>query len=326
VRTAKILVLCVCVFATSLGAGVAAPAEEWPTKPISIYIGFPPGGPADIIARIYAPYMSKELGVPVVVVNKPGATGGVALEFVANSKPDGYTLQENSFGGLSTQPLLYHANFTHRNFTYILGHTGSVYAFLVKKETPWKDFREWVDYGRKNPGIKFGTHGPSNPMHVIMLWIAKRENLKILYATFKGDTDCFPAILGDHVDLGMAAGSQAPLIEAGKLRTLLQLTGDPADAAKVPSLGEVYPDFPIPIKTIAEAPTGLFGPKGIPAPIVQKLNRALKKGIYSEEYARYLKQNRRKPVLWEGEEVLPKLETAAEGYAAFLKEMGVERK
>jgi tripartite-type tricarboxylate transporter receptor subunit TctC len=321
-RTVKTLVLSLLILATSLGVGLTAGVEEWPTRPIELYLGYPPGGPVDIAARIYAPYMSKELGVPVVLVNKPGAQGALATEYVASAKPDGYTITENSYAATAKYPLTLHATFTIRDFTYILGHTGMNHAFLVRKDAPWKDFREWVEYARKNPGTKFGTHGPANTPHNIMVWISKRENLKLLFATFKGDADTFPALMGGHIDIGGAVGSQAPLIEAGKLRTLLQFNGDPADTTKVQFLEEVYPDFPIALKTMNEAPCGLLGPKGIPAPIVQKLNKALKKGIYSEEYGRYLKQSRRRLLIWEGEEVLPKLEMASEGYSAYLKEIG----
>jgi tripartite-type tricarboxylate transporter receptor subunit TctC len=325
-RTVKILVLSLFILTTSLGVGLTAAEQEWPTRPIELYIGLPPGGSNDIMARIRAPYMSKELGVPVVVVNKAGATGGVCMEYIANAKPDGYTIMEHSLANLAMQPITLHATFTIRDFTYILGHTGFSHAFIVKKDAPWKDFREWVEYVRKNPGIKFGTHGPTSNPHNIMVWIAKRENLKVLYATFNGDADTVPALLGGHIDIAMGLGGQASFIEGGKLRTILQLTGEPVDTTKVQSLEEVYPDFPISLKLMKEAPIGLFGPKGIPAPIVQKLNKALKKGIYSEEYTRYLKQNNRKLVIWEGEEVISKLEMATEGFAVFLKEIGFEKK
>jgi tripartite-type tricarboxylate transporter receptor subunit TctC len=270
--------------------------------------------------------MSKELGVPVVVVNKPGAAGGVCAEYITNSKPDGYTIMEHSFSAITMNPIVQHATFTIRDFTYILGHTGFSYALMVRKEAPWKDFREWLEYAQKNPGIKFGTHGPASIVHNIMVWIARHENLKVLYATFKGEADGFPALLGGHIDITIGAGGQASFIEGGKLRTILQLAGEPPDTTKVQSLEEVYPDFPISLKLLKEGPLGLLGPKGMPAPIVQKLNKALKKAIYSEEYTRYLKQNNRKVVIWESEEILPKLEIINEGVTAFLKEIGFEKK
>lgn len=96
-RTIKALVFWVFVMTVSSGVVLAAGMDPWPTKPIELYIGFSAGGAVDLLARAYVPALSKELGVPVVIMYKPGASGAVCGEYVARAKPDGYTIQESGF-------------------------------------------------------------------------------------------------------------------------------------------------------------------------------------------------------------------------------------
>ena len=205
----------------------------------------------------------------MVVVNKPGASGGLCLEYVVNSKPDGYTIVDHSFTNLVMQPFLSLCNIYIPRLYFYRRPYWIKSSFLVRKDAPWKDFRDWVEYAKKNPGTKFGTHGPAVSQHIIMVWITKHENLKVILATFKGDADTLPALMGGHIDMGMSVGSHVPLVEGGKLRTLLQLAGEPADTTKVQSLEEVYPDLPNSLKLLKESQMGLLA-KGYLLPLYKK--------------------------------------------------------
>lgn len=319
----SLVVLVVTVFATSQGAAFAAGVEEWPTRPIELYVGYAAGGTGDIATRMFAPLMSKELGVPVVVMNKPGATGGVLDEYIARAKPDGYTIKEGGYAPLTTRPFFMDTTFTYRDYTFILSYSDFGYAIVVRKDAPWKDFKELIEYGRKNP-VKYATSGAYSTGHLVMDWITRREGIKAIHAPLKSSGDATTQVLGGHVDMYCGSGAE-PLVEGGRLRTLLQLNGE-AESTKIPHLTEVYPDLPEALRLTVACPTGLAGPKGIPAPIVQKLAKALKKATEDEKFRRFLKREARGVVVWESEEIFKNLGKMYEAYPALLKEAGFVKK
>ncbi len=326
-RTIKTLVFSVFVIMT-VCAGVvqAAGTDQWPTKPIELYIGWPPGGTVDAVVRAYLPTFSKELGVPVVINYKPGAGGALCAEFIAKSKPDGYTIQESSYMIVSVDLLLTNTPVTFNDFTYVLAHSGVPCALAARQDAPWKTFKEWVEYARKKPGSTYGVVGIYNTATLAMEWIIKREGLQTNKVPFQGGGELIAPVLGGHIDTAVMWGAHVPLVESGKLKTLLQLAGEPADPIKVQSISEVYPDFPETLRLAVELPIGMTGPKGMPAPIVQKLAKALKKSVTEEQYRMFLKQTKRSLVLWEGEDAFKKVKMATEGYAAMLKEVGFVKK
>lgn len=309
------------VLALSAGMAWAAGEEKWPNKPIELVVGFVAGGSADLTARTYAPIMSKELGVPITIIYKPGATGAVAGEYVAKAKPDGYTISEVTFTQISRRPHTHHVNYTINDFTYIQSHSDSCWVFVVKKDAPWKTYRDFLEYARKSQSINYGTAGAYNSAHIIAEWIARRENLKWSFVPFKGFGEVIPALLGGHIDFGGSSGGHAPLIEGGKLRTLLQLSGDVVDATKVPNLKDIYPDFPSNLQDMIGT-CGLIGPKGIPAPVVQKLANALKKATESEQFKSFTKQERYKIVTLDSAKIYEAVKADSEAFSSFLKTIG----
>ena len=320
-QTAKILLLLVLAFAASASTALAGEKEEWPTKPVEIYMGYPPGGATDMVARVYAPIMSKELGVPVVLMYKPGAAGALCAEYIAGVKPDGYIIQEGSYNVIATRPHTVKTTMKPSDFTFILSHCTSNFAFVIRNDAPWRNFKEWVEAARVKPGSTYGTNGAYSNGHIIMEWIVRREGVKgVHHVPFSGGGEVFAPVLGGHIDMGWGAGQHLPLVEAGKLRVLLQLNGerDP----KIQYITDLYPDLPEPLKLTIDCPSGLTGPKGMPAPIVQKLSNALKKAIDDEGFRRLMKENKRVLVQWEGEDAFKKVQMISDAYPAFLKQLG----
>ncbi len=328
-KTIKRLVFGVFVMMiVSSGVVLAAGMDQWPTKPIDLWIGWPPGGAVDLVARAYVSTFSKELGVPVVINYKPGAGGVLCAEYIAKAKPDGYTIQESSYSIISTNLLTVNVPISFNDFTFILGHSGFNYGVVTRQDAPWKTFKEWIEYARKTPST-YGSNGVYTSLTACMNWIIKREGLKVNMVPFEGGGELIAPVLGGHVDISVASGQQIPLCQSGKLRTLLQYTGevpDP-DPIKVPYLTQLYPDFPEALTATSENPSGLSGPKGIPVPIVQKLAGALKKAVNEEGYMKFLRQSKRRLATnWEGEEALKKMKMATEAFATYLKEMGFVKK
>lgn len=318
----KVIYGVIFILALSTGMASAAGEEKWPTKPIELYIGFPPGGPSDNIARIYAPIMSKELGVPVVIINKPGASGALAAEYVAKAKPDGYTIMETSFAVVSQRPNTHHVTFSVDDFTIIGSHSMSSWCLLVKKDAPWKDYRAFLEHARKVQGLNYGIAGAYNAGHVVMQWISRREGINFTHVVFTGLGDSLPAMLGGHVDSIVSSGGHAPMVEGGKIKTLLQFSGEVSDATKVPYLTDVYPDFPESLRYAPEMPKGVTGPKGIPVTVVNKLANALRKATQSDELKRYAKQENLKIVDWDSAKIYKAVQIDFKGFGQALKEMG----
>jgi tripartite-type tricarboxylate transporter receptor subunit TctC len=250
--------------------------EAFPSKPITLLVGFPPGGVSDIAARALAPALSKQLGQPVLVENKPGAGGTLAVSLVYKAKPDGYTLINAGLTTLVTATYTSGVEWGPKDFTVILGHSDYNRAIIMRPGLPYKNFEEWVQYVKKHPGFKYGAYGALGTLHVVMEWIGKRLGLDIKPVHFKGDADGITALLGGHIEIFASAGAHAPHVKAGKLSTLLQITGEPVDSnpQSVARLMKVLPDAP---KEYIELPIGIFGPKGIPEPIKTKLLDGLKK-------------------------------------------------
>lgn len=321
----RIFILMLLVLALMSGMASAAVEEKWPTKPIELIIGWPPGGPADNAARIYAPIMSKELGVPITIVNKPGATGALGAEYVARAKPDGYTIMESSFSVISTKPLTHQVNYTIDDFTYILSHTDYGWCLLVKQDAPWKDYKDFLQYARKASAVPYGTAGAYNSAHVIIEWIARREGVNFSFVPFKGIADMLPALMGGHIVFAGSSGGHAPLVQGGKLRTLLQFSGEVVDSTKVPYITEVYSDFPEGRRAAAEMPKGLSGPKGMPASVVNKLANALRKAVQSEAFQRYAKGENIRIVVWDGAKIYKAVQSDHEAFGSFLKSVNFKK-
>jgi tripartite-type tricarboxylate transporter receptor subunit TctC len=300
--------------------------ETFPTKPITVLVGFPPGGPADITARSYAPAASKLLGRPVVVLNKPGAGGTVAIDTLAGSKPDGYMLVD---AGLSTLAYGMHTqgvSWGPKDFTIILGHTLYNFAVVIRSDAPWKSFDEWVQYVRENPGFKYGTYGALSTMHIIMEWIAKRLSLKMVPVHFPGDAPGMTSLLGGHIQAQLVAGAHTSLIRAGKLRTLLQVTSEPVDPdpKSVARLKNVLPDAPM---ELVKFPRGIFGPKGMPTAIQEKLNEVFKKAtVENPEFIRTHQLLNMVVEYHDPKELQEGLQGLYESFGNLLKSLGLERK
>lgn len=288
--------------------------------------GVSPGGVSDIAARSIVPVASKYLGQPVVVVNKPGAGGTLAIDFLASSKPDGYTLINAGSSTLAYGMHTQGVSWGPKDFTVILGHTIYNYAVVIRSDAPWKNFDEWVQYVKQNPGFKYGTYGALGTMHIMMEWIAKRIDLKLVPVHFPGDAPGITNLLGGHIQAHLAAGGHAAQVKAGKLRTLLQMTGEPVDSdpKSVARLKDVLPDAPMEVVAL---PVGIFGPKGIPDSIQAKLNDAFRKAtIENPEFVR-THQLMNMAVEYHGpKELQETLFKAYEDFGKLMKSLGLERK
>ena len=273
--------------AAHLAATSPAGAEEaYPSRPISIVAPFPPGGVADLTARPIAAALEKVLKNPVGVVNKTGAAGAVGMQYVATSKPDGYTL----LLALSSISIIPEADklfgrqpaFTVDQFVPLALLTADPTILVVRSELPWKTAREFIDDAKKRPGqISYSSSGIYGTLHMAMALLSQAAGIELRHLPTAGAGPAINAILGGHVD-ALATGPATVIghIQSGKLRPLASW-GDKRHPAlpDVPTFRELgYPGAEFYIWA------GLFAPKGTPPPVVAKLNEALRQAVTQPEF------------------------------------------
>ena len=221
---------------------LAESAEKYPSRPVTTIVGFAPGGVSDMTMRIWNKYLEKYMGGTFVVDHKPGAGGIVAFSYVANAKPDGYTLLNHADYFL---PVLNGtATYKMEDLRIIAQASRNGSVMVVNADAPWKTFQEFYDYCKKNPGVKWGNNGAGAMVYFRMQNLNKQAGMKLTSVPFKGDAEVISAILGNHVAVGnlsaVAARAQA---EAGKLRIIFSFD-PPKGFGLDPSLPTMATRFP----------------------------------------------------------------------------------
>lgn len=273
------VVLCTIGSALSL---TATAASDFPTRQINLIVATGPGGAADGLARIVASYMEKEWGKSVIVLNKPGAGGAIALLQVKNEVPDGHTLLVANGGTFSTQwQLMESPTFKIDDFTYIRSLATSSCAWVTSAKSPYKTLKDVWTAAKSGKSVSFG--GTSIEAKMYVDYVAKKEGTEIAVPIFKGVAEALQAALAGHVDLAFSGGSHAPYVKDGTMR-VLAATGDSrtADSPDVPTLKEM--GYGITFCAIH----ALAGPKGIPTDVVNKLSDAVRRAMRTQEGLRFL--------------------------------------
>ena len=246
---------------------------QYPDKPIRLVVPFPPGGAAELGARIYAAPLGQALGQPIIIETKPGADGAIAADFVMKAPPDGYTLfyaTNTAFNWvLATRKQPPYDPM--RDFTPVslVGYFG--FFLFTHPSVPAKNVAELISYARANPGkLNYGSGNSTSQLFGAQL--KKLENLDIVHVPYKGDSPLTIDLVGGRVQMAFATpGSAAPQVKEGKLRAL---------AAMFPNRSSLLPDVP----TAREAGLGkmsltpwggVFGPKGLPQEVVDRVAREL---------------------------------------------------
>ncbi len=275
-RLGKSIVACLVIMALAGSfSTVAQGASTYPDRPISLVIPLAAGGTVDLIARVLAPAMEKELHQSIVILNKPGGGMTVGGYAVASAKPDGYTL--GIFPVASALPELFSflrsAPYSSDDLRPISRVFTTPMVIIVKADAPWNSFKELVEYARKNPRMKYAHQGRGGTSHSAMSAIAKAEKLDLVDVPTDGDAAIIPAVLGGHVPIGMPAYSGAKsLLEAKKLKALaLCIDKKPGFAPDVPTVVELGYRLPY------SAFISLYAPKKTPDEAVKKVDEAVRK-------------------------------------------------
>jgi tripartite-type tricarboxylate transporter receptor subunit TctC len=265
------------ILATVLALSIAgaALAENFPTKPVKVIVGFSPGGTTDLIARAVAGVAPEFLGQSLVVINKPGASGTLAAKEVADSTPDGYTLM--IAGGSETTAV--------GNFKKLPYHPIDAFAPVIRfvkarmiicfnANAPWKTFQDFVDDARKNPGkYKYASTGHGGIYHAALLAMCYKANIKMKHVPYKGGAPGLAALMGGHVDVAIGSDAEIwSLVQGGKIRAVTLTSLDRSPILKdVPTLKELGYDVYL------ENQKGFVAPAKTPKDRITFLHDAFKK-------------------------------------------------
>jgi len=268
--------------AAALAAAGPLAAQDYPNKPIRLVVPYPPGGATDVIGRVMAQKLSTALGQQVVVDNRGGAAGSIGAAAVARATPDGYTLLMGALTSHSINAVLYgaQAGFDIEKSFAPIAIVGTVpLVFVVHPSVKANTLPELIALAKASPGtLSFASSGNGSPQHLAGEIFQRAAGVKMLHVPYKGSGPAMNDLVGGQV-LTMIETAPAcqPLIKAGKLRAIATATAQPVGTLPgVPTAAQAgLKDFEV------SSMFGLMAPAGTPAPVVARVNAALK-GILSQ--------------------------------------------
>ena len=266
-------------FAASLLLLLASAANAaWPDHPIKLVVPWAPGGSTDILARAVADKLTQSLGQPVIVENKAGASGNIGSEFVASSKPDGYTIL---FGSMSTHAINPAMDSKMpfdgvESFTPIAMLAFVTNTMVVNPSLPVSNLKEFIAYCKAHPGaVAYASAGPGSTNHLSAALMEKMAGIKMLHVPYKGGAPAVLSVVSNETQVLFTAGTQSlPHVKAGKLK-LLAVTENHRSALlpDTPTVAETLPGYEMAVWY------GAFGPKGLPPEITQRLNNEINRAM-----------------------------------------------
>ena len=260
------------VIAIALAASsLQVQAQPYPNQPIRLIVPFAAGGPSDVLARAFSQKLGEDLGQPVIIDNKPGAGTNLAAEFVARSKPDGYTIFLMMVGTQAINESLYKKlNYnTVKDFAPITLVASSSLMLVANPSVPVKNVSELIAYAKANPGkVNFGSSGTGTPLHLGGELFNVQAGTDITHVPYKGAAPALTDVLGGQIQTAMVGTPAAlPHVKSGKLTPIgvTSLKRTP-NAPEVPAIAETLPNFEV------ELVYALVAPAGTPNPIIKRLN------------------------------------------------------
>jgi len=285
-------------------------ADIYPVKPIKVVVPFPPGGGADTLIRLIAPLTSDLWKQSVVIENRPGASGAIGAELVAQSPADGYTLLMGSTAAVTEKNI--------QQFSPVALVSASPYIVTISPALNITSVRSLIAYAKANPGkIRYGSSGPGSASHLAGELFASLANISLLHVPYKGTGQALTDLLAGHIDLMFApAQTVMPQIESGKLIALAQTGAKRSDA---------LPNIP----TVAESGLsgysavgwfGLFAPANTPRPVIQKINQTVMFVMSQEKVRRAMLERGSDPASGSPEEFSAFLRLDQSKWAKLIKE------
>ena len=258
--------------ALALAAFALVAQAQYPSRPIRVLIPQPPGGANDTVARVIAPALGERLGQPIVIENRAGANGNLAMEVAAKAPPDGYTLLLAADAQIVINPHFY-SNLpfdTMKDLVPVASVVNTQMVLAVNPALPVKTLQEFIDDARRaNPPLAYASIGNGSQHHLVMEMLKQRANINLLHVPFKGGGPATTALIAGDVAAAFGGNSVTSHVRAGRLRALAVAgkTRSPA-FPDVPRLAEFYPGLEV-------TPwLGIFAPAGVPQAVIARLHEA----------------------------------------------------
>ena len=268
------------LFCLIAAQSLAQPTEKFPTKPITIIVGFAVGGGGDISSRWVADYLRERWKVPVVIDNKPGAGATIAASLLARAKPDGYTIALATTSPFTVAP--YFQSLTYdpgKDFTYLFQTLVSAQPLFVKADTPFKTIQELMTWAKANPNKLFWSTAATNGgTHISTQAAFKAAGIEATYVPYKGGADAMNGLLGGQIQ-ALVAAEFPPHAAAGTIRLLAESGPDKIpEYPQVPTYKEL--NFPISVPIFY----GFAGPAGMAPEVIKEWESAASEMVRTPEF------------------------------------------
>lgn len=267
--------------AAAAGGALAQDGSNYPTKPIRLVVTYAPGGSTDVVARLVAQDMTKQLGQNVIIENRAGANGAIGAEYVVKAAPDGYTLCYCTTGPTVILPLIdpklpYNPAKDLQPVTHVVNQP---FAIVVRSDLGINTLQELIRYAKANPQkFTYGSPGAATPMSLTAELLAHAGGVKFTAVQYRGDQPAVVDLLGGQIEgMSLATALVRQTTASGKVKVLaVSSAARLRDLPNVPTVAESgYPDF------ATNNFHGVFAPAGTPAAIVEKLHAAISSGLQS---------------------------------------------
>ncbi|WP_295853387.1 tripartite tricarboxylate transporter substrate binding protein [uncultured Xylophilus sp.] len=299
-------------------AGGAAVAQEahWPNKPIRVVVGFAPGTPPDIFARLYGDYVGKQLGVPLVIDNRPGTAGNLAADTVAKSRGDGYTLLYNLSTGFTINPYIYGKlpYDPQKDFVPVATTMRQGLVLIAPTKSPFKSARDLVAAAKARPNtLSHASYGAGSPSHLIVEWLKDETGTEMLHVPYRASP--VADLVGGQVDTLMEPISTGyPLIAGGRAQALAY-SGDTRHPAMpdVPTFAELVPGLSM------TSWHGIWAPASTPPAVVARLNALMVQASKDPELQKRIRELNSEPLGLSQAEMTAMIRRDAEIYSRIVK-------
>jgi tripartite-type tricarboxylate transporter receptor subunit TctC len=310
-----ILAACAALFS------VATPAQ-YPVRPIKLIVPIPPGGAPDISARVLGQRLAELLGQALVVENRPGSNGNIAMDLVAKSAPDGYTLGLFADSMIAINPHLYKQMQldTLRDLAPVASVVSNQWVLSVNPSVPVKTLAEFIDYARRaNPPLAYASGGNGSIHQLAMEMLKQRAAINLTHVPYRGGAPATTATVAGETAAMFSGTSSAPQIRAGKLRALAVTGSKRSDLfPELPTIAEFYPGYEVRIWL------GLFTAAGTPEPLLAKLHGEVNAALADPEVKARLKAaGGLEPYISTAPEFAEQIRRDYERYGKVVKEVGI---
>ncbi len=305
--------------AALLAGGAAA---QYPSKPVRLIVPIPPGGAPDISARVVGQRLGEHLGQPVVVENRPGSNGNIAMDLAAKSAPDGYTLGLLADSMITINPHLYKRMQSDpiKDLAPVASIVSNQWVLSVNPSVPVKNFREFIEYARQaRPPLAYASGGNGSIHQLAMEMLKRRAGINLIHVPYKGGAPAATATVAGEVAAMFSGTSSAPQIKAGRLRALA-VTGIKRSALfpDLPTIGEFYPGYEVTIWL------GLFAAADTPDAVLAKLHAEINTVLAEPEVrVRLNAAGGLEPYITTPEEFTAQIRRDYDKYGKLVKDIGV---